>query len=83
MVPAQPKSGQRLKKWVFHPTKNIWWRTLPLLHAMDTIIPTSFTLKKASPQQAIHTGYIACPGIDTWVQGISVLRLIQRTRPSK
>jgi hypothetical protein len=28
-------------------------------------------------------GSFACPGIDTQVQGISVLRLIQRTRQSK
>jgi hypothetical protein len=43
-------------------------------------------LKKGSPQQVTHlpcVGSFACPGIDTQVQGISVLCLIQRTRKLK
>jgi hypothetical protein len=49
-------------------------------HHLGPVIPTSAILKKGeSTAGYTFVGSFACPGIDTRVQGISVLRLIQRT----
>jgi hypothetical protein len=53
---------------------------------LGPVIPTSAILKKGVHIR-LHiypsVGSFACPGIDNQVQGISVIRLIQRTRQSK
>jgi hypothetical protein len=52
-----------------------------ILGDLGSVILTSAILK--SPQQVTHVGSFACPGTDTRVQGISVLRLVQRMRQSE